>query len=160
LNYTIIDAKEKVADDEQWISQHNPIQISGYVRGQQEEGVYEVAVNQKSALLVATDTRFETTVRFRLLVTELSEIPVTLSPEYGGFTQMWKVYREVPKVEVKRANERRDQMAEAQTKLIFQLGELQRMDKEIEEIPETVEALKDEVSRIGFFKVFYEGTDL
>ena len=160
LNYTITDVRDRAAKDEQRLSQNRPVQIYGFIRAQREETydgvVYEVAINGKSALLVATDTRFETAGNFRLLATELGEYPVTLKPEYGGFTQKWKVYREVPKVELDTRDKQRELLAELQPKLVSLIGDLQRMDKEISEIPQEIENLKEQASRISLFDVFYE----
>jgi len=160
LNYTIIDVGDQAVKDEQSMNQNRPVQIYGFIRAQREEmfyGVaYEVVINGKSAILVATDTRFETTGSFRLFATELGEYPVTLKPEYGGFTQKWKVYREVPKVELDSRSKRRERLAKVQPKLISLRGDLQRMDKEISEIPQKIENLKEKAGRISEFDVFYE----
>ena len=160
LDNNLTAAKKKAAKDEQWMSQNDPVQVIGYIRSQQEEGVYEVTINGESAVLIATDTRFETTGRFRLFATQLAEMPVTLKPEYGGFTQKWKVYREVPKAELDTrfdlANKKRELMAKAQPKRISQMGELQRMDRLIDELAREIENLKQKADRINSFDVFYE----
>ena len=152
---------EKSAEDTLWMRQYHPVEISGYIRGQQEKGVYEVVINRKSALLIATETRFTGTGNFRLFATELAETPVSLTREYGGFTQMWKVYREVPKSELDSRFEHGKQILERllkpQTSLISKRGDLQRMDKEISEIERELETHIEQANRIILFDVSYGG---
>jgi len=73
-----------------------PFILNGYIVGQHSYGIYEIALSYSGnhALLFAFDTQFQSRGAFSLRVTELSDIPVQLKEDFGGFTQTWKIYSE------------------------------------------------------------------
>lgn len=62
----------------------------------QGDNLYEIVGpwGGQHALLLTVSTSFTGPGSFRLPVEKLTEMPVTLRQELGGFTQQWKVYRE------------------------------------------------------------------
>ena len=161
LNYAIGDARDQATKDEQWMIQNYPVKINGITLALQEDGIYEVFINQQSALLITTESRFNTQGRFQLFATELAEMPVTLKPEFGGDTQKWKLYREVPRAELdvrfEMANKKRLLMAKAETRFTSKMVELQMLDKKLAEIPQEIENLKEKAFGISLLYLFYKG---
>ena len=161
LNYAIGDARDQATKDEQWMIQNYPVKINGITLALQEDGIYEVFINQQSALLITTESRFNTQGRFQLFATELAEMPVTLKPEFGGDTQKWKLYREVPRAELdvrfEMANKKRLLMAKAETRFTSKMVELQMLDKKLAEIPQEIGNLKEKAYGISLLDVSYKG---
>lgn len=72
--------------------------LNGYMVHQHAVGLYEIAVpgSSQHALLMTTETVFQSKGQFQLRVRELSEVPIQVLPSLGSFTQIWKVYQEAP----------------------------------------------------------------
>ncbi len=69
--------------------------LQGTIIAVQGDNLYEIAVLWgQHALLLTVSTSFTGPGSFRLPVEKLSEMPVTLRQNLGGFTQQWQVYRE------------------------------------------------------------------
>ena len=151
--------EEKIDELKRWQTQNNPIRMTGYIRAQQAEGLYEITVGQQSALLVSTDTRFETTGAFQLYVTELVEMPVTLREEYGGFTQNWKVYREVPNAEIETrfsmANEKQKQLDADTWEISSVIARANSLKRQLERLPQQINNLKKQVDDIVLLDIVY-----
>jgi hypothetical protein len=92
---TISSNEEEIASSQNQLAK-KPFQITGYIVGQHSYGIYEFVPDygRTHALLFASKTAFQTKGTFSLLVQEMGELPETLKEEYGGFTQMWKIYSE------------------------------------------------------------------
>ena len=148
----------KVEELEGWLKQNTPIQLYGSIRAQKEEGVYEITVNQEPAILITTDTRFETTGYFQVWANEVADnMPVTLRQEYGGFTQKWKLYREVPAIELdtrfKLANEKRIELEQTFSEMWSLQGKPEAINRKIEKIRVQRGTLKERAESIYFIEV-------
>ena len=148
--------QEKVAEIEGWLKQNTPFQLYGFIRAQKEEGVYEITANQEPAILITTDTRFETTGYFQVWANEVADnLSVTLRQEYGGFTQQWKLYREVPEIELetrfKMADDKKVLLEKAIRERSSFKGEPEVIDQQIERIQEQKETLKQRILHSIFY---------
>lgn len=158
LEYQYESLQGKVDELEGWLKQNTPVQLNGYIRAQKEEGVYEITVNQEPAILVTTDTRFETTGYFQIWANEVADnMPVTLRQEYGGFTQKWKLYREVPAIEVDvrfgLTTEKKIQLEQTFSEMWSLQGEPAAINRELEKIQAQREALKERAEGIYFIEI-------
>jgi len=139
LKAKIAERQQIIDETMEWAKTNGLKVIRGYIIAQKDAQVYEIRVKREHAFLLATDSRFERQGYFDdMLVTELMEMPVELHQEYGGFTQTWKVYREVPSHEIDRRQEESLERAriamDAQEQMRSFQGDLEPLTRGIKEL--------------------------
>ncbi len=161
LTRSVKSKREQVEDLYRWYAQNYPRQLGGFIRAQFEDGMYEIQSGQQSAILIATDSRFETNGYFEMWATEVMETPVKLREEYGGITKKLKVFREVPKVE----REARFELGSEKIELAETIRqEITPIEKEISAIEYSLKKISGQIetqvkiaNKHNYYDISYEG---
>ena len=148
---------KNLKEDEEYIEENGDyFYLNAYIVGQYEYKIYEIALSDydyyygkipsdKHAILVTIVNEFSSKGWFNLYVRKLSEIPMQIKHEFGGFTQKWDVYQEVPEPMRETVKNKKNNIRKNKILLSRKLKEKDNLEKDFEKKRKKLDTIKEKI---------------